>query len=304
MKKLALIIVFSCLITLALQAQVFTEISTYAPVITGSGAANLATTADFWSIWANPAGLSRLSAISSGLSFCKPYSQSFSQYYLAGVAVPLNARWGTLALSYYGSEVNYAGSQLTSERALQFSQALFLQRDIISSLAVGYSLNVYFIDYGKSAGVSGDGSDGIELGNAIEWGLNLGLQASLHERIWVGLMVRNLNNPSLGSALSAMPLPKSLAVGVGYEPYDGLKTNLVLSQAIGDYPLQIRGGLEYTIYSWLKLRAGAISNPNQLAMGFGLQRWPLQFDYAFLSHPALPETHQFSLGFQLNPRAK
>lgn len=304
MKKLVMFGSLLCLTISAAQAQVFTEISTYAPAVTGSGAANLATVEDVWAIWANPAGLSRLSAPGVGVSFFKPYSQSYSQDQLGGIAWPLKARLGTLALGYYGSKLNYLGANLSNEHSLQLGHAFFLQRDITSSLALGYTLNLYYLDYGKSAGVSGDGSDGIELGSALTWGMNLGLQASLHERLWVGLMVRNLNNPQLGSALSASPLPKSIALGLGYEPYDGLKTNLVLAQAIGDYSMQVRGGLEYAVSDWLELRAGAITNPNQLAFGFGVQKWQIQFDYAFLSHPVLPETHQFSLGYQLKTGMK
>lgn len=302
MRKLMRISFLISLFLIIAQAQVFTEISTYAPAITGSGAANLATVDDIWSIWANPAGLSRLSAPSVGLGFYHPYSQSFSQYQLGGIALPLNARIGTIAVGYYGSQVSYGGAALTSERAFQFAHALYLQRDITSSLALGYSLNLYHLDYGKSAGVSGDGSDGMELGQAWGWGLDLGLQASLHERIWVGVTVHNVNNPSLGSALSSSPLPKSLALGLGYMPYDGLKTHLVVAQTVGDYPLQMRGGLEYAVSDWLVLRAGALNNPGQLALGFGLQKWQIHFDYAFLSHPALPETHQFGIGYQFRSK--
>lgn len=302
MKKVRIIILILCLVSILTQAQVFTEMTDFAPAVSASGSANLATIDNIWSIWANPAGLSRLSTASVAVSFFKPYSQSFTQYQSAGIAYPLNAKLGSIALGYSSSQTTYGGMTLSDERALSLSHAFYLQKDITSTLAIGYSLNLYYLDYGKSAGVSGDGSDGMELGSAYSWGLNLGLQASLHERVWLGLFVRNLNNPTLGSALSAEPLPKTIDAGLGYEPYEGLTTNLVISQKIGDFPLQIRGGLEYGVTDWLKLRAGASNNPSRLACGFGITQWHFLFDYAFVSHPALPETHQFSIGYQFKAR--
>jgi len=294
-----------CMLTFVLsitqKAQVFTEITEIAAPISGTGSSNMATAADAWSYLVNPAGLSRLEGIEVVSGFYKPYGLSFYSNQLGILAVPVG-KLGTVAVAYQGSSSEYSGNSLTSESVFSISHGFYLQKDIISTLSIGYTVNLYQIDYGQSAGPSGDGSDGINLGSGYGFGVDLGVQGSLHERSWVGLFAKNVNSPEMGSPLSSSRLPRSLAVGFGYEPYYGLKTNFLIFQAIGGHKTQYRAGIEYRVVPWLIMRTGVNTEPNRIGFGFGINKWGLLMDYAFVSHPVLPETHQFSLGYSFKKR--
>jgi len=293
MKRINSLIIL--LLATTLNAQVFTDFPEVSAPVSGSGASSIATVQDVWASFVNPAGLSRVESIQVVTSFFRPYGMSFFSNQTAGLAVPFGGKFGTVALTYSGTSTEYSGEKLSSENAFRLSHAFFVQRDINSSLAFGYSLNLYYLDYGKSAGSSGDGSDGVNLGSGVGFGVDVGIQASLHERTWLALMAKNVNSPEMGSSLSSSNLPRSISVGFGYEPYEGMTTGFVIEQPFGNHPTQYRGGIDYHIADWLILRTGVNTAPNRIALGFGIRKFGIGVDYAFVSHPILPETHQFSL---------
>ncbi len=294
--KNLILCMFTFVLSITLKSQVFTEITEIAAPISGTGSSNMATAADAWAVLVNPAGLSRLEGIEVVSGFYKPYGLSFYSNQLGILAVPVG-KLGTVAIGYQGSSSDYSGNLLAGESAYSISHGFYLQKDIISTLSIGYTVNLYQIEYGQSAGPSGDGSDGMDLGSGFGFGLDLGISGSLHERSWIGLFAKNVNSPEMGSALSSSRLPRSLAVGFGYEPYYGLKTNFLIFQAIGGHKTQYRAGIEYRVMPWLIMRTGVNTEPNRIGFGFGVNKWGLLMDYAFVSHPVLPETHQFSLGY-------
>jgi len=291
------------IIPLTLSAQVFTQVNEVAAPISATGSSNIASIGSAWALFSNPAGLSRLTAVELGGGSYKPYGLSYFSSQLAVTAVPLG-KLGTVAFGYQGSSTSYSGKTLANETAFSLSHGFYLQKDIISTLSFGYTLNLYQLDYGQSAGISGDGSDGIDLGSGLGFGLDLGIQGSLHERTWVGLYVKNINSPEMGSSLTGQRLPRSLALGLGYEPYYGLTTTFMIFQKIGTEKTQYRIGLEYRIMPWLVLRTGVNTEPNRIGFGFGIEKWGVLADYAFISHPLLPETHQFSLGYTFRKNEK
>jgi len=289
---------FILILSLVGNAQVFTQVNEISASISATGSANMATADDAWALFTNPAGLSRLRAPELVTGFSRPYSQSFFTSQNAVAAFPFK-KYGTVAIGYQNSSSTYSGKSLSTESAYTVSHAFYLQKDILSTLAIGYALNIYQVDYGRSAGLSGDGSDGVNLGNGLCIGLDLGISGSLHERSWVGLFVKNLNSPEMGNSITSMRLPRSLAVGFGYEPYYGLKTDFLIFQAIGNQKTQYRAGIEYQVVPWLILRTGINTEPNRIGFGFGITKFNFTINYAYVSHPVLPETHQFSIGFKL-----
>ena len=184
---------------------------------------------------------------------------------------------------------------LSSENALGVSHAFHLLKDLRSSLSVGYNLNLLLVDYGQSAGQSGDGSDGIDLGSAAGFGLDLGLQASLRDRAWMGVSVKNINAPKLGSSESESQAARKFIAGLGYMPYYGLTTSFEVEKMVLGYDAQYRMGLDYAITEWFNIRAGVSTYPSQLSFGFGVKQSFFKVDYAFVSHPVLGGTHFFTV---------
>lgn len=291
MKKI--IIIFSILAQFAC-AQVFTELWTGSAAGAGAGGAQAAVTQSMWSHQYNPAGLASVDQLGAGFAYGNPGSYGFAGNSMFTVAYPLNGTFGTV--SFHGDilAVKNGDVVLSSETAIGVSHAFFLQKDLRSSLSVGYSLNYFNVSYGQSAGNSGDGSDGIDLGSVSGLGLDVGLRAALRDRVWMGVFLKNVNAPKLGNGLTESEAARKIAASIGYMPYYGLATSFQIEKVLGG-DIQYKGGMDYQINELFNLRAGISSYPSQLTMGFGLTKSVFHFDYAFVSHPVLQGTHFFTL---------
>jgi hypothetical protein len=208
--------------------------------------------------------------------------------------LPINEKFGTVSLHGDMLRTKNGETVLSSENALGVTHALHLLKDLRSSFSVGYSLNFLFVDYGQSAGQSGDGSDGIDLGSVAGLGVDVGIQASLRDRAWMGVAVKNINAPSFGSSESEAQAPRKFVAGLGYMPYYGLTTSFEVEKVMG-FDAQYRMGLDYAINDWFNIRAGVSTYPSQLTFGFGVKQSFFKLDYAFISHPVLGGTHFFTL---------
>jgi len=285
-----------CIVSTA-DAQVFSENPFGSANAAASGGSAQAVQNDVWSFTQNPAGYAGLQALSAAVGNFSPSGQSFSQWTSFAAAGPLSQTWGALAVHGEQSGISYGGRSYGSESSVGLSHGFYLQKDLRSSLRFGYSLNYYTVDYGQSAGLSGDGRDGMDLGSGSVLGINAGLQASLRDRSWLGVTIRNINSPLLGSSGSASNLPRRITASLAYQPYYGLISSLSLDKGM-DSEMQYRAGISYDPKPWLTLRSGVVTYPSQLTLGAGLRWAAFQLDYAWISHPVLTPTHMFSLSIQ------
>ena len=160
--------------------------------------------------------------------------------------------------------------------------------DVHSSLAVGYSFNLYGLNFPtKSVG-------GEDLGSANTFGLAVGVLGTLWGRTSFGFFMKNINNPKLGDP-DAKDLPQWFTAGVRYSPYGGVNTLLEL-QKEDDEDLRACAGFEFEVAEYLVLRGGLQNEPNRLSAGFGTHWKMLRFDYSYTSHSTLPGSHHFGLG--------
>ena len=278
----------------SLSAQVFTDSWPGAAAGAGTGGAQVAVNQSMWAHSYNPAGLAFVDKIGGGFAYNSPGSYGFASLSMFTSTLPINPKFGTI--SFHGDMLSVKNGEnvLSSETALGVSHAFHLLKDLRSSLSVGYSLNLLLVDYGQSAGMSGDGTDGIDLGSLAGFGLDLGLQASLRDRAWMGIAVENINAPKLGSSESESEAPRKFVAGLGYMPYYGLTTSFEVEKVLG-YDAQYRMGLDYAISEWFNVRAGVSTYPSQLSFGFGVKQSFFKIDYAFVSHPVLSGTHFFTV---------
>ena len=255
---------------------------------------NVAHQTDAWAAFANPAGLTRINGMTAAVAYEENLGQKFFPHSQMTVAMPIG-KFGVAGLSLDRLAVSYGGNTLTSELAIGFQQGFFLQKDRNSSLAFGYSLKYLHLDFGKSAGSEGDGSNGIDLGQSSTLGVDIGFLASLRDRHWVGVRVLNFNRPDLGQSDNAADLPRAVQVGLGYSPYDLVWTTFAMTKSAG-HASQYSAGMEYEIVNGLKILSGVQSNPNRLGLGLRLELQKILVDYALMTHPVLPLSHQMSLG--------
>ena len=246
-----------------------------------------------WSMFVNPAGIAEQKTLSLVASSESLFGQEYFSHALFGVQFRV-PKAGSFGLSIEDFSVDYSGNTLSRETAVGFHQGIMLRSDRNSTLSFGYGIKSYTVDYGSSAGVSGDGSDGIELGSQSSWGVDIGLLASLAERIRFGARAFNINSPTLGAANSADRLPQRAQVGIAFSPYDLVWTTAALTKSSG-HPTHFHGGMSYNILDNVFLKAGVQANPNRFTTGFGVFIKKIRIDYGLITHPVLPLSHQVSI---------
>lgn len=256
----------------------------------GMGGSSVASSNDLWSAYYNPAGFSRLSGRQIGSAYARPFNVSFLDNFFGAAAIPLSAKYGSVGVSFQYFGTNYEGQNLSGEYTMGLSHGFNLLKDIHSSLAFGYSLKAYYLDFANSV-------DGLELGSTAAMGVDVGLQASVYSRTWVGVYVLNINNPRVGSD-SQRDLPRRIVAGIAYQPYDGVTTTLDINRLLGSEDTEFWAGTEFEVFRYIALRFGGTTNPNRFSAGLGLNIHQFRFDYGMRTHNELGETHLITLAYR------
>ncbi len=251
------------------------------------GGSGVAISNDAWATFYNPAGLSQLHFWQAGSAYNRLFNARFLTNIFGTAAFPIAQRWGTIAvgLEYFG--VNYEGQSISGEYTLRFSHGFYLLKDIHSSLAIGYTLNIFHWKLGTSP-LYGN------LGSATTLGMDLGFLATIYGRTSVGITVTNINTPQLG-AVTSVDLPQRVVAGIAYQPYEGVVTTLDLNRQIGSDVTEMWAGGEFSPTSFLKIRLGATRNPNRFTAGFGIRYHYFQLDYAMATHSELGLSHMLTI---------
>jgi hypothetical protein len=257
---------------------------------------NIAFSDDGSSLLLNPAAISGIKNGTVLASTQRIYNQSFLPHHVLATVWDLPGGMGKVGLGFESMSVSYQDRTLSGETALSLSHAFNLREDRISSLNMGYTLKYLAVDYGQSAGVTGDGSDGMDLGSASAFGVDVGFQATLSKRHWVGVVAHNVNRPLIGSGSVGFELPRDIQAGFSYAPTREVITSFMLVASPG-LLTELHAGLEYAMNPNFSLRAGIQSQPNRFGTGFSFKVRGIALDYAMLTHPVLPVTHQFSLAY-------
>ena len=259
------------------------------PKVTAMGGAGTAVNEDVWASYYNPASLSSIEGIQVGTSYLRLFNLSFFKNFFGAAAYGLPKKYGTASFSVQYFGVDYEGENLNGEYTFSLSHGFYLLRDIHSSLAAGYSLKAYYWDLGESLQFG-------NLGSSTTFGIDVGLQASVYSRTYLGVYFLNINAPQVG-AVTKHDLPQRIVIGIAYQPYDGVTTSLDFNRLIGAEDMQLMGGAEFNVFRYLFLRFGGTTNPNRFSAGLGIQYSQFKIDYALMTHNELGETHQFGLIF-------
>lgn len=244
---------------------------------------------DAYAIFYNPAGLANLEGRDLRGSYYEPFNLGFVRANALAFAMPLH-EWGTFAAGYSDFRVEFDGTMLSVERTFTFGHALMLMEDLSSSLAFGYNINLFNLDYGPPS------VSGLDLGRQWSVGLDVGFLARLRERTTAGVFAKNLNNPTVGDPQEE-DLPQRVSGGIAYRPYDGVITTVEVGKELGE-ETQFHGGVEFKIVEPLALRFGAQTKPNLFDVGVGLAYRQVQVDLAYTHHPVLDETLRYGLGLK------
>ena len=264
------------------------EVSPRARALGGSWAA---LRDDAYSVFHNPAGLAWAGRLQVGASTVRPFGYDFSQQNTAAAAFALPGRWGGLGAGARGFGVEYLGETLTRENTFGVAHGFHLRRDRQSELAIGWAVNLYSLEYGRSV-------TGIDPGDAMALGVSVGAMAVVRERTRVGFQALNFNNPEIGDR-DQEELRRRVSVGVSYAPYAGVETVLEIANELGE-AVQYRGGAEFEVAEFLLLRGGIRANPSVFTAGIGLRWTGIQLDYGFSTGGGvLEDTHHLGIGYSL-----
>jgi hypothetical protein len=266
---------------------IFSDLSPSARVM-AMGGSFVALADDGFAIYYNPAGLYQVTDYQFHSSYQRPFGLSFLSHSWVDLAVPIGD-YGTLGFSFQKLGVEYKGVDMEGEKTFQFGQGFKLMGDIHSWLSLGYALNLYSLEFGRSV-------EGEALGSAHTFGLNIGVLAGLWQRTRLGFMAGNINNPQMGKSFK-YDLPQAIILGICYSPYEGFITNWDVEKELNNQT-QLHFGAEGRLNNSLSLRVGLQNNPNFYTLGMGIYYQGISFDYAFSYNSEPGSTHQFTLGYR------
>ena len=293
MLKFYFILLFTPLLTQTISDYAYThaEVAAMAGAVVAEAGSN-------WSIFHNPAGITEIDGTHLSAGSGNLYGFKWlPAYNLSGTtSLPII---GKISFALQQLETKYSGTTLSTEQTLSIAQGFELQHDKNSRLAIGYTANFVQWDLGRSAGVSGDGSDGLDLGSINSITIDFGVLASLREKYRFGVFLKNINSGALGKGMTRQVLPQRINVGITYMPMAGLATSIVSEHLLGRDDMQIKAAIRYNLNSNIELYTGAQSNPNRFGMGATFTFTNQSISYGLLTHPVLPITHQFNIGIIL-----
>ncbi len=293
MFKFYFILLFTPLLTQTISDYAYThaEVAAMAGAVVAEAGSN-------WSIFHNPAGITEVDGTHLSAGSGKLYGFNWLPIINLSGTAPLPII-GKIGFAYQQLETKYGGTTLSKEQTLSIAQGFELQHDKNSRLAIGYTANFVQWDLGRSAGVSGDGSDGLDLGSINSITIDFGVLASLREKYRFGVFLKNINSGALGKGMTRQVLPQRINVGITYMPMAGLATSIVSEHLLGRDDMQIKAAIRYNLNSNIELYTGAQSNPNRFGMGATFTFTNQSISYGLLTHPVLPITHQFNIGIIL-----
>jgi hypothetical protein len=245
----------------------------------------------YLALYHNPAGLSLADKLGLGVTYVQPYGVDFIKMTVAGVSARLPGKLGGIGFGFRRFATDFHDQALDEENTFSVAHGFDAYKDVSSTIALGYVLNLYSLEFGPGLSASNPGS-------ATSFGVDIAARVTLRNRTAVGFMAQNVNNPTIGS-VDVEELPRRVTGGVAYSPYAGVLTTLDMDSILGE-KIRFRGGTEFGVTEYGALRFGIATDPNVYSAGFGVRWRGISFNYGFSSGPGpLDESHQ--VGVSLVP---
>ena len=287
-------------------SQALTDISFISSKSAGLAGATVSNSHSVEGAFYNPSGLAHLSTDfelivgttqlygldfleHSYLSFAFSKGFAFTYQHLGTSIKGMSEDYGDYTSYGFANNKGY----LSREKSITFSHGISLLNDRNSKISIGYNLNYFSVSQGRSAGPSGDGQNGFPEGEFSSYAIDLGLYASLRNKINFGAFVKNLNSSELSKGSSSVYLPRRLDLGISYHPFKNLVTTFAVERVLGYDESSFRFGVEYQFNNSFLFRSGIQINPNRLGVGCAYRFKMFEMSYSLLTHPVLAETNIF-----------
>ena len=270
---------------------------------TALSASNIAMGGSAELLLTNPALLAEFEGFGAFTGYQNLFAQNYIQYSVAGLSLESGESAGNFGLSMSSLKTSNGRSSLADETVIGFHHGIYIMKDRLSSLALGTTINYLQLSYGKSAGPSGDGSDGMSLGTTSKIGVDVGLLATLGKKHRAAVIVKNINGPTIGTGGKIAALPQVLVGGFAYTPVEEVVTTFSLNFSSG-HPVEFHAGLEYKLSPHYSILTGMQSQPNRLSAGMKIDAKGINIEYGVITHPVLPLTHVITLSLHLKGQNK
>lgn len=215
-----------------------------------------ASLADCWSVFGNQAGIAQIDRPIIGGSFQNKF-----------LVKELSISAGLLIVPVRSTVFAFSVYQFGKTFFRQEKYGVAFARSLNPRLHFGLQFNYYRFFLAE---------DNRSIGS---YGLELGFQYQLTNRLYLGIHSLNPYKTSIGTFSGEYFYPSRLNFGASYQ----LSTSFGLVTEIEkdlDYPLKFKGGLEYNVMNNLFVRTGISGKPFQLAAGMGFAVKKMKIDWA------------------------
>lgn len=244
----------------------------------GMGGAFTAVGKNFWSMYANPAGIAGVDAMTAGLHIEQRFFVAGLNYGAFGFVTPFKEKhYLGIDGSSYGFS-NYRESRV----GVNYATTLF------DRLSMGAKFNYAIIsipNYGSKGTFFVDA--GI-IGNVAK-GFNLGFK------------VYNANQAPVNKETNER-VPTILSFGASYELSDKVLLVSDLEKNV-NFPLSYKGGIQYAFVDHFKARVGVSTAPVTFNAGLGFTATNLVIDVATSLHQQLGFSSFLSVSYRFNQKA-
>lgn len=125
-------------------------------------------------------------------------------------------------------------------------------------------------------------------------GMDFGAVAKFDNKVQLGAVAKNLNQPELSD--NPDDIPTTFSSGLAVFPFDEVTLTFDFSYD-KRYKGQLHFGQEVELIRNLPLRFGIQTQPARYAFGVGFNFEKMNIDYAYLGHPVLGGSHKLSFSF-------
>lgn len=228
---------------------------------------------DHWSIYFNPAGLTKIKNLSAGIYY-SPAPFGLSELSNASAVISK-----TFSIGGVGIGFSTYGFELFRENKISLGYA----KQLFPDFSLGLNINYYSLSIKN-------------YGNDFAIGFDLGILSQLSSNLQLGFFAKNLNRPTYG--VNKEKLSQQFSGGLSYEPVNNLLMAFELEKEVR-YPFNFKFGLEYLPIKYFAIRAGYNTEPNNYFSGIGIFYRNFNFNYSFISNNYLGFTHSFGIDFSL-----
>ncbi|MBN2601982.1 MAG: hypothetical protein JXR87_08315 [Candidatus Marinimicrobia bacterium] len=219
----------------------------------------------------NPACLFQQKSLVMRVDYARLYSLAGLDYYQAALG------WNSIKRKSVRLSLRNFGNPVYQEKTVGFSYGQSLK----NILSLGITVDVYNI---AIAGYQSSTTIGLSLGSV--WDLS--------EQMQIGLLLQNINSPSVYKC--ADPLPECFSLGVRCAPLSKMEFCGELFKDT-EFPFSLRMGTKIKPFDLMDLKFGVQLNPDCYSGGLSLYWKKLSLDFTFQQHPILPYTLYYGIGY-------